>query len=177
MTQQEKLQHLNEDKGLIYYIALKYYRKYGLEKEDAVQYCYLAYWTGLDIWDPEKGPLSAFMGTRLQQRLRMDGKQERAIKGTSLLSVPVVNEADGFDTGVLRDDRTPEHEFFSKTFIHDIIAKATSRFSSRDQTIVTDYYICGNTLDDLATRHGISRQRVQQIIRRARERVKEKLGL
>ena len=48
MTQEEKQQHLKSDKGLIYYIALKYYRRYGLEKDDAVQYCYMAYWTGLD---------------------------------------------------------------------------------------------------------------------------------
>ena len=177
MTYQEKMEHLNKDKGLIYFIALKYYRKYKLEKDDAVQYCYMAYWTGLDEWDPDKSALSAFMGARLQQRLRVAGRAERLVKGTSKVSISIVNESNGFDFSLLRDDRTPEQEYFTKAFVRDILEKATVRFSKRDQVIAVEYFIEGMKLEALAYKYGISKQRVQQIMGRVKEHVKEKLGL
>lgn len=175
MTQQEKYQHLKHDKGLIYYIALKYHRKYGLEKDDAVQYCYIAYWTGLDLWNPEKGTLSAFMGTRLQQRLKLESRHERTIKGIRDTSVTVVNESEGFQPNILKDESTPEQEYFNKVYLRDVFDKVLSTLSTRDQAIVRSYYIGGQTYETLAKQYGISRQRVVQIMMRVREKIKEKI--
>lgn len=175
MTQQEKQQYVKNDKGLIYYIALKYYRKYGLEKDDAIQYCYMAYWTGLDLWNPEKGTLSAFMGTRLQQRLKIAGRRERAIKGVRNSSVTVINEAEGFQPNTLEDDSTPEQEYFNKVYLMNVLNKVLSTLGDRDQAIVRSYYIGGQTYETLAKQYGISRQRVVQIMKQVKEKIKEKI--
>lgn len=175
MTQEEKQQHLKSDKGLIYYIALKYYRRYGLEKDDAVQYCYMAYWTGLDLWKPEKGTLSAFMGTRLQQRLKLESRNERTVKGIRGTSVSIVNESEGFQPNTLKDENTPEQEYFNKGYIMEAFDKAISTLSTRDQEIARNYYIGGQTYEVLAKQNKISRQRVVQIMAKVKEKIKEKI--
>lgn len=175
MTQEEKQQHLKSDKGLIYYIALKYYRRYGLEKDDAVQYCYMAYWTGLDLWNPEKGALSAFMGARLQQRLKLESRNERTVKGIRSTLVSIVNESEGFQPNTLKDENTPEQEYFNKVYIMEVFDKALSTLSTRDQEIARNYYIGGQTYETLAKQNKISRQRVVQIMAKVKEKIKEKI--
>lgn len=175
MTRQEKEQHLNEDKGLIHFIALKHYKAYRLELEDAIQYCFLAYWTGLDLWDVSKGTLSAFMGVRLQQRLKIEGKKERAIKGVRDSNVSVVTEAEGWQPNNLKTEDTPETLYFRQGFLRDMLDRVLVTMSSRDQEIVRGYYFEDKTCETLAEQYNVSSQRIVQILAQVKSKLKGKI--
>lgn len=175
MTYQEKEQHLNEDKGLIHFIALKYHKAYRLELEDAIQYCFLAYWTGLDSWDVSKGTLSAFMGVRMQQRLKIEGKKERSIKGVRDSSVSVVTEAEGWQPNTLKTEDTPETLYFRQNFLRDTLDQVLKTMNSRDQEIVREYYFEDKTCESLAEQYGVSSQRIVQILAQVKRKLKEKI--
>lgn len=172
MTEQEKLKHFKEDKGLICYIALKYYKRYKLEKEDAIQYASIAYWTGLDLWDPDKGALSSFMGVRLQQRLKVEGWKYRSMQGSRSTPI-IINEGEQYDPSkvVSRDD-TPEEAYFKNVYAKELVQKILRSFSARDQLIITNV-MKGATLKEEADKYGISHQRVQQLYQLFKDKVRQ----
>jgi len=164
MTQEEKLQHLNEDKRLIYYIALKYYRRYGLEKDDAIQYCYIGYWTGLDAWNPDKGSLSSFMCVRMKQRLDEAVKKERRHRK----KYKIVNESDMTNdfvfTNIKDESPTPEEAYIQNVWSKEVVEKAMHVFSERDKELLRRYYTNEeDTLPALAKEYNVSTQRISQI--------------
>ena len=53
--------------------------------------------------------------------------------------------------------------------------KVLSTLSTRDQEIVRNYYIGGQTYEALAKQNKISRQRVVQIMAKVKEKIKEKI--
>lgn len=172
MTEQEKLVHLKEDRGLICYIALKYYKRYKLEKDDAIQCASIAYWTGLDLWDPDKGTLSAFMGVRIQQKLKVEGWKCRSMQGSRSTPI-IINEGEQYDPSkvVSRDD-TPEEAYFKNVYAKELVHKVLRLFSERDQRIITNV-MKGATLKEEADKYGISHQRVQQLYQLFKDKVRQ----
>lgn len=172
MTEQEKLVHLKEDRKLIRYIALKYHRRYNLEIDDAIQCSTIAYWTGLDLWNPDKGTLSAFMGVRMQQKLKVEGWKCRSMQGSRHTPI-IINEGETYDPSKVADyDDTPEEAYFKNVYAKELVHKVLRLFSERDQKIITSV-IGGTTLREEAEKYGITHQRVQQLYQSFKDKVRQ----
>lgn len=172
MTEQEKLIHLKEDRKLIRYIALKYHRRYNLEIADAIQCSTIAYWTGLDLWNPDKGTLSAFMGVRMQQKLKVEGWQCRSMQGSRHTPI-IINEGEIYDPSKVADyDDTPEEAYFKNVYAKELVHKVLRLFSERDQKIITSV-MGGTTLREEAEKYGITHQRVQQLYQSFKDKVRQ----
>lgn len=172
MTEQEKLVHLKEDRKLIRYIALKYHRRYNLEIDDAIQCSTIAYWTGLDLWNSDKGTLSAFMGVRMQQKLKVEGWKCRSMQGSRHTPI-IINEGETYDPSKVADyDDTPEEAYFKNVYAKELVHKVLRLFSERDQKIITSV-MGGTTLREEAEKYGITHQRVQQLYQSFKDKVRQ----
>lgn len=139
-----------------------------VELDDLAQVALIALWQALPRVDESRGPVAFLQrrmrGAMLDELRRMDplsrGHRRRVRAGEAFWSMGDLEEPHE-----LVDPDTPE-TILARREALSRAARSLSRLSDRDQDIVMRR-LQGETVEDVGVAHGISRDRVWQVMRRA----------
>jgi RNA polymerase sigma factor (sigma-70 family) len=93
------------------------------------------------------------------------GKRNRTQGGAHYKTIPL--------DGVTLPARSSESEPDEPTIVRDLIQKAMVAGNPRAQRLFIDHFIKGQGMPEMALREGLSKQRIFQLIKPIRDRVKE----
>lgn len=150
----------------------------GIEREDAVQEGNLAIGPALLSWEPRRGPYATWIWIKIRGAILDAEHQERVygFTGSSVGDVDLVPNSIPAGRGELLlsdlyDGGTVEDLSEQSVLIRDVLS-AMSRLSRRDRTYLYQVYIMGLPQADIARADGLSRQRVDQILSLALNRLR-----
>lgn len=157
---------VEQNQGLVHHVINRFFRRYLADEDDLVQEGLIGLWKAIQTHDPEKGQLSTWACKRIRWRI------DRYLQRRGNRPLPQANQVKG-DKGEDRDalEQIPAPEGDMAMDNQDLVARLLRRLPARWKDMVAGYFgVEGHeqqTLDELAAKHGVTKEGCRQMIKTA----------